>query len=245
MVSQDATIFSRHHFLLRRLHSLTGIIPVGFFLIEHLLTNSLAFLGQEHFNAQVQWIQDMHYLIALEILFIFLPLAYHGLYGVKIALEGRPNQNQYPYMDNWRYTLQRVTAWITLVFVIGHLAHFRFGHYFGVNATYADASENVGYWAFTQEGFYRWLPVWAWMIFYVIGLTAAVFHFANGIGTFCITWGITVGDISRKRVSLAAGGLGVILLIWGIMTLIAFGTFEVEAPKAAPAGAEASVVAEH
>ncbi len=86
---------SRNHFLVRRLHSLTGIIPVGAFLIEHLLTNSLALRGPEAFNKQVQWIQDMPFLLALEVIFIFVPLAFHAIYGVAIALESKPNQNQY------------------------------------------------------------------------------------------------------------------------------------------------------
>ena len=30
----------KHYFLLRRLHSLTGIVPIGIFLLAHLTTNS-------------------------------------------------------------------------------------------------------------------------------------------------------------------------------------------------------------
>jgi len=32
-------------FLLRRLHSLTGIVPIGAFLLEHFLSNAEAFKG--------------------------------------------------------------------------------------------------------------------------------------------------------------------------------------------------------
>jgi succinate dehydrogenase / fumarate reductase cytochrome b subunit len=210
---------SRNHFALRRLHSLSGIVPVGVFLIVHLLTNSTAFLGAENFNEEVGWIHAMPWLLAVEILFIFIPIAFHGGYGVVIALSGKSNARQYPYMDNWRYTLQRVTAWITVVFILVHLAHFRFAHWFG-GTPYGEASPE--FFAFTKQGFLSVLPLWLWLVVYSVGLVAAVFHFCNGIVTFCITWGITVGDQSRKRVSAAAGVLGVVLLFWGFVSLYTF-----------------------
>ena len=208
----------RNHFVLRRLHSLTGILPIGVFLIFHLLTNSTAFLGAGSFNEHVLQIHHLPWLLAIEWLFIFLPLAFHGIYGVAIAWQGQMNQFQYPYMDNWRYSLQRVTAWITIVFVAVHLLHFRFAHWFGV-PEYKAASD---FFALTQQGYVNlWLPEWLWMVLYGIGLAAAVFHFCNGIVTFCIVWGITVGVAARKRVSVAAGALAVVLVFWGLASLYA------------------------
>jgi succinate dehydrogenase / fumarate reductase cytochrome b subunit len=205
----------RHHFMLRRLHSLTGIIPVGVFLIEHLLTNSLAW-WPDRFNEQVHWLHNLHYLIWLEILFIFVPLAFHGAYGIIIALQGRSNAGQYPYMDNWRYTLQRVAAWIMVVFILVHLAHFRFAHWFG-GELYPGAQDPFG---ITQRGFLSLLlPTWLWLVVYVIGLTAAVFHLCNGLVTFCITWGISISVESRKRMTVVATVLGLLLMIWGVMSL--------------------------
>ena len=213
----------RNHFLLRRLHSLTGIFPVGIFLINHLLANSTAWLGEGHFNHHIGLIHSLPWLLVVEIGFIFIPLAFHGILGVAIALQGKSNVARYPYMDNWRYSLQRLTAWITVVFVVVHLLHFRLAPWVGGRA-YADGMHDIGAFAFTQAGFWNLLlPMWVWMVLYVIGLFAAVFHFCNGIVTFCITWGITISDNSRKRMSVAAGGLGVVLLLWGVLSLVAFG----------------------
>ncbi|MEW6198681.1 MAG: succinate dehydrogenase [Planctomycetota bacterium] len=214
-------LLDRHHFALRRLHSLTGIIPVGVFLINHLLANSTAFLGSGHFNHHIELIHSLPWLLAIEIVFIFIPLAFHGAYGVLIAWQGKLNQNQYPYMDNWRYTLQRVTAWITIVFLLVHLAHFRFAHWFGV-MEYKAAHDDPGFFFFTKAGFHGlWLPLWLWMVVYAIGLTAAVYHFCNGIVTFCITWGITTGVAARKKMSVVAGGLALVLMAWGLLSLVA------------------------
>jgi len=223
---------TRSHFPLRRLHSLAGIIPIGVFLIEHLLTNSLVFLkdGPAKFNEQVHWLHNLHYLLWLEILFIFLPLAFHGCYGIVIAWQARLNPGRYRYADNWRYTLQRVTAWIVVVFILVHLAHFRFAHWFG-GQPYPGTPDPF---ALTQNGFLNLLlPVWVWGIVYMVGLAAAVFHFCNGIVTFCITWGIAVSVNSRKRMTVVAGAAFAVLMIWGLMSLHALRTTD-HTPQVVP-----------
>lgn len=216
MTQEVESWLSRNHFLLRRLHSLSGIVPVGAFLMIHLFTNSLAW-WPEKYNEEVFWIHRLPFVLVIESIFIFLPIAFHAIYGVAIARTGRSNASQYPYMDNWRYTLQRVTAWIALVFIIVHLAHFRLAHWFG-GPTYMGTADPFGA---TQEGFYiSWIGA-SWMIyaFYVVGTVASVYHFCNGIATFCITWGITVGDVSRKRVAIGTAALGVLLTGWGMLSL--------------------------
>jgi succinate dehydrogenase / fumarate reductase, cytochrome b subunit len=214
-------LLDRNHFAMRRLHSLTGIIPIGAFLINHLLANSTAFLGRAEFNHHIELIHSLPWLLAIEIVFIFAPLAFHSLYGVAIAWQGQMNTSQYPYMDNWRYTLQRISAWIMIPFILIHLAHYRFANWFGYPAY---ASQEPEFFLLTQQGFlHMWLPTWSWMVIYAIGLTATVYHFCNGIVTFCITWGITVGVESRKKVSAVAGALAVVLMVWGVASLWALG----------------------
>ncbi|MGE3181751.1 MAG: succinate dehydrogenase [Phycisphaerae bacterium] len=227
MSTPQPGFIDRNYFLLRRLHSLTGIVPVGVFLINHLLTNSLAVLnskeGGAKFDEEVFWIHSLPYLVFIEWGLIILPLLYHAGFGIVIALTGKSNTRHYQYADNVRYTLQRWTGWIALVFIIAHLAHFRFGHLFG-------GLEYVGTTApFDQmkQGFTdSVLPMAAWLVIYAVGLIATVFHFANGITTFCITWGITVNDSSRKKVSMLSVGVGALLLLWGFLALYAIATVE-------------------
>lgn len=209
----------KHHFLLRRLHSLSGVFPIGVFLINHLLTNSLT-TDPLAFNEEVHWIHSLPYLIFIEFGMIFLPLAFHAGYGIVIARQGRANVIQYGWLDNWRYTLQRTSGWIAAAFIVIHLAHFRFAHWFG-GPTYVGTPDPYG---MTQEGFYQVLPSVAWYTIYTIGLIASVYHFANGLCTFCITWGITVGDQSRRRVSVVAALIGLLLLGWGFKSLYGIGT---------------------
>ncbi|MDX2200959.1 MAG: succinate dehydrogenase [Phycisphaerae bacterium] len=209
--------YDRNYFLLRRLHSLTGIVPVGAFLINHLLTNSTAALGGggHKFDEHVFWIHSLPFLVFLEFGAIILPLFYHALFGIVIALTGKSNVRHYSYADNWRYTLQRLTGWIAFVFILVHLGHFRFVHFFG-GPHYVGTPAPFHQ---LQLGFSMGLPMAAWMAIYMVGLVASVYHFANGIVTFCISWGITVNDSSRQKVSMASAGLGVVLIAWGAMSL--------------------------
>jgi len=222
----------RHHFLLRKVHSLTGIVPVGVFLIEHLLTNSAAFgwfglfaSGKARFNEEVHWIHNLPFLPLLEIFGIFLPLAFHAGYGVLIALSSQPNSGVYGYGANRRYTLQRVTAWITLLFIVVHLLKFRFAHLVGWGPEFMSAAHPDKF-EITRQGLQHWLsfPAWFTLAFYVVGLSAAVFHFCNGIWTFCISWGVTIGPLAQRRVGYACAGVAAVLMSWGLASLYAFGS---------------------
>ncbi|TWT45502.1 Succinate dehydrogenase cytochrome b558 subunit [Phycisphaerae bacterium RAS1] len=214
----------RNHFLLRRLHSLTGIIPVGVFLVNHLYTNSLAWLSPARFDEHVLWLGSLPYLIFVETLGIFAPLAFHAGYGVVIARTGQANVREYAYVDNWRYTLQRVTGWIALAFILIHLGHYRFAHWFGGTEFQHAVGAGASPFAITRSGMFGGMGATLWFGLYGIGLIASVFHLANGVCTFCITWGITVGMQSRRAVSAVAGALGLLLVTWGFLSLYGLGT---------------------
>lgn len=222
----------KYHFLLRKLHSLTGIIPIGVFLIEHMFTNSAAFFGgRDGFNSKVHFLHSLPFLTVLEIVGIFLPLAFHAAYGLKIAFEAEHNPVLYPYMGNWRYTLQRLTGYIAVLFIIVHLLKYRFAPLVGWGPEFIHEGNN--YFEITRRGLMAWspwkgfvMPPWATLSMYVVGLTAAVYHFCNGIWSFCISWGITVGPRAQKRVGFAACGLAVVLLSWGYLSLWQFAKAE-------------------
>lgn len=226
----------RNHFLLRRLHSLSGIVPVGAFLLVHLFTNSLAAWSPASFDEHVKDIHHIPYLLMLEIFFIFLPLAYHAGFGVVIARTSLSNVRYYHYADNWRYTLQRVTGWIALIFILVHLGQFRFAHWLGGTPYQEVIAEGRSPFDVTAAGFALVIPTAAWIVLYSAGLLATIFHFCNGICTFCITWGVTINIASRKKVTVAAAVLALLLTAWGFAALIALtGGPKVDTKKAAAA----------
>ena len=97
-------------FVLRKLHQLSGIVPLGLFLLEHFYTNSKALTGAGDFNNAVDDLQSIPYILFVEIGGIFIPLIYHAVYGLVITMEARPNNLAYPYSRNWFYLIQRITG---------------------------------------------------------------------------------------------------------------------------------------
>jgi succinate dehydrogenase / fumarate reductase, cytochrome b subunit len=53
-------------------------------------------------------------------------------------------------------------------------------------------------------------------------MAATVFHFSNGIWTFCFSWGITVGPKSQRIAGWACLLFGLLLFVTGINSLLAF-----------------------
>jgi succinate dehydrogenase / fumarate reductase, cytochrome b subunit len=176
-------------FFLRRLHSLTGIIPVGAFLFEHILiSNASAIGGPEAYARQVTFLSNLPLVFFLELFGIWLPIAYHALYGFYIWYRGDGNTISYPWTGNWMYTAQRWTGGIAFIYIVWHTWTMRVS---GIDLhAYPIASFGK-----VQAEVYQ--P--ALFLFYVVGLIAASWHFAYGIWLFCAKWGIVSGEIARKR----------------------------------------------
>lgn len=198
-------------FLLRRLHSLSGIVPVGAFLIEHFISNAFATNGPEAYANQVKFLTSLPFVPVLEWVGIYLPLLYHALYGFYIWFRGESNVIDYPFAGNFMYAAQRWTGAIAFLYIGWHVYTMRFT---GIHLlTQYDA-------AFHKVQTELQNP-WAGA-FYVIGITAAAWHFAYGIYLFCAKWGITVSGKSRRKLGLACIGLALILIVVGMSTLRAF-----------------------
>ncbi len=181
-------------FLWRRLHSLSGLIPIGAFLLEHIYTNSYSLVSPETYNEQIAHLQGLPFVVLIEILFIFLPILFHTFYGFVIIYQGKSNVHQYGYEANWRYTMQRLTGVVGFVFIAYHVYATRLTSYFSHEPmTYTWMQELL-----TQPGK---------MSFYLIGSTSIIFHFCNGLWTFMIVWGITVTKMAQKLSLKAFMGL--------------------------------------
>jgi len=209
---------SRRSFLLRRLHSLSGIFPVGFFLVSHLWTNAKALKGQPAFDRAVADINHLPFLPLLEIFGIFLPLAFHALYGVKLAFDGRVNVVRYPYSRNVLYTLQRGTGLVAFAFIGWHLWEFRIQKLLGKMSAEAFYPTLEAHLSSTYHGF----PVLA--VVYLVGIAASVVHFANGLFTFSFSWGICITRRSQRLFAMAFGLLGVVIFVMGAQTALYFAT---------------------
>src|SRR5436305_11897640 len=115
-----------HSFFWRRLHSLSGIIPIGAFLVEHIISNFETWNGPLAYAQQVKFLNALPLVRVLEWCFIFIPLAFHALYGLGIAFKGRVNVNVYPWAGNWGYVTQPVTGLVALLYIVQHVCRQHF-----------------------------------------------------------------------------------------------------------------------
>ncbi|REJ79075.1 MAG: succinate dehydrogenase [Acidobacteria bacterium] len=182
-------------FILRKLHQITGIVPLGIFFAVHMFTNAKAMNGPEVFNDAVADIHHLPFLLLIEIFGIFLPLAYHSVYGLFITREARNNISQYGYGRNWLYVFQRVSGIFLFVFLLFHLLHFRWGLFASIGLTGTAVAGNADQAFSIVAGDFQNLAVLA---FYVFGVFATAWHLGYGIFLFAVDWGLVIGERAQK-----------------------------------------------
>jgi succinate dehydrogenase / fumarate reductase cytochrome b subunit len=215
-------------FVLRRLHSLTGIVPVGAFLFEHILISNSTAIGQNGpmaYARQVSFLANLPLVLLLELFGIWIPIGYHALYGCYIWYRGEGNTGSYPWTGNWMYTAQRWTGGIAFAYILWHVTTMRF---LGVDL-HMDPSSSFG--KVQLEVFQT-----PYFLLYVIGLVAASWHFAYGIWLFAAKWGIVTGDKAQKRLLRLCLGFFLVLTAAGLASLTSFRTHPQQ-----PVGADTSL----
>ncbi len=206
-------------FLLRKLHQLTGVLPLGVFFLVHMYTNSTAMNGAEVFNDHVRDIHHIPYLIFVEIFGIFLPLLFHSIYGIWISAEAKPNALSYSYGRNWFYVFQRVTGIFLFFFIFFHVLNLRFGVIPGLEsygspvAGNADRAFDIVAAEFQNVGI---------LLFYLLGVLATAWHLAYGFWLFAVDWGILIGEKAQRVALYACLGLAFFLGAVGINAAVAF-----------------------
>ena len=195
------------HFLLRRLHSLSGVVPVGLFLLQHIYHNAYAIQGREAYGRITAELQGIPFAIVLEVGLIWIPILFHALYGFYVVFTGQNNVRHYPYMKNWMYVMQRTTGAFLFFYIVFHVIT--------TWGTRAHGPEMYDVMVYELSK-----PAVFW--FYILGLAAAIFHFCNGLWMFSISWGITVGEKSQRLTAYACLGLGLLLYFVGFWSLLSF-----------------------
>jgi succinate dehydrogenase / fumarate reductase cytochrome b subunit len=204
----------RHEFAIRRLHSLSGLVPVGAYMCVHLVTNASVLNGPGTFQSNVYSIHSLGKLLPLvEWGFIFLPILFHAIVGVGIAVGMVPNTRDYPYAANRRYTAQRWTGMIAFAFIMWHVFHMHGWLHFdawmtNVAAPYGGALFRP-YNAASSAGLALQNAIV--VILYAVGVLACVYHLANGLWTMGITWGVWTSEAAQRRALVVCATFGWLL----------------------------------
>lgn len=240
--------FTKHHFLLRRLHSLTGVVPIGVFLVIHLVTNAsivwglldshkahLGHAGAATFQHEVNFIHSLPFLLLIEVFGLWLPIAFHSVLGIYYATTGKGNTGTYRYTSNRRYALQRISGYIGVLFIFYHVATLRWGWTFLIpggtkwSADYAGSTMAAALQGSTEGFTAAGLAVAA---FYMLGVSLLVFHLANGLWTAAITWGLTITARGQKRWGLVCTAIGAGLMLAAWAAVIGFATLDHDKARA-------------
>lgn len=221
----------RDSFVLHKLLSLTGVFPIGVFMIQHLIANSYSLRGEDEFNTVVKVFGYLPFVALLEIGLIFVPLIFHAVYGLFVVAEMQGpggNVSRYGYARNWLYTLQRWSGVIALAYIVFHVYSttilrrlYEFGVVGGLQAG-TETAHLAGFRAISYDAMLWRFADPLYLAVYVVGITMAVFHFSNGLFNFGIRWGITIGALAQKVSASLWAALGVGLLTVGLWTAINF-----------------------
>ncbi len=202
-------VTDRQYFALKRLHSLTGVVPIGLFLIEHFLTNSFAVQGPAAFDKAAGDLAALPYVVLIEAFGIWLPILLHMVLGVVIATTGQATVGKHGYARNWQYMLQRASGLFLVLFLVYHTWSTRFsGEYLNSVSAYDFVREHLSH------------P--AVFVFYALGLTSASFHFGNGLFGFAIHWGIATGREAQRNAARFGLAVFVVLSLVGLNGLLGF-----------------------
>jgi succinate dehydrogenase / fumarate reductase cytochrome b subunit len=201
-------------FLWRRLHSLSGIFPISVFLLEHFISNAFATNrnGPAAYAEEVKFLTGLPFLVWVEILFIYVPLLYHGLYGFYIWYRGESNVGDYPFLGNWGYAVQRWTGAVAFLYIVWHTVTMRWMPPHIVGGGY-----NLAFGKVQLELQNPWA-----LAAYLVGILCASVHLGYGLWLFAAKWGISAGIKGRRRFAYGAAAVSLFFLVTGYAALYAF-----------------------
>jgi len=201
---------------LRRLHSITGLVPAGGFLAFHLWTNLAAARGADAYDAAARRLQEMPFSLVAEILLIALPLAFHGVYGLYIMATESAGASVPPStaaptpLRRGLSRLQRATG----VFVFA----FLFFHLWTTRLVQVRDHASVDLFRIVQAALgSRWIEA-----AYFAGVLAAILHVSAGVWTFADTWGLARTRGARTAAGVLAVAVFAVLTTWGVVSLNGF-----------------------
>jgi succinate dehydrogenase/fumarate reductase cytochrome b subunit (b558 family) len=201
---------------LQKLFSLSGVVPLGAFLLLHLWTAAALLSSHGVYDRQVSFLHGGPVLGFLEVVLVLVPLVFHAGYGLWVSLQRRPAKHAYD--SDLMLVLERISGVIVLVFVVAHLWETRVQTWTGhllVGSYSTRLVERLS----SLSGGVPWIALG-----YLVGIAATVFHLVNGMSSFCVTWGIAKTPVAVHRTRLLVRALGILFFTIGAATVIELAT---------------------
>jgi len=192
--------------LARRIFSLSGLVPLGAFLVVHVVVNARAIRGEEAFDSAVSALARVPGLRLIEVVLVFAPLVLHAAVGLWLVATRASLHEPSPYPRPMALTM-RATGVVALAFLALHLPEMRVlapgprpqgGELLTILA--ADLSST-------------WLGV-PWVgVLYLLGAAAVTLHFVAGAWAFLVRLPRGGSPASRRWIAWAAAALGVTMFV--------------------------------
>ena len=178
-----------------------------FFLITHLLGNSVSFLGRDAFNAYAEKLHSMGglvYVFEMGLLTLFLLHIFTGIILYFENLQARPSRYSVNTSEggrSWGSRTMPYTGIIILLFIIVHLLNF---HFTDKSVPVADLVREL-------------LSKPALALFYIISLLAVALHLSHGVWSLFQSIGL---NHEKYNQLLLKGALAISILVGTVFILI-------------------------
>ncbi|MBW2454065.1 MAG: succinate dehydrogenase [Deltaproteobacteria bacterium] len=198
-------------------HSLSGVVPVGLFMVVQLWVHAKALAGPQVYHDTLSGLARLPGIVVLQTV-ILVSLVFHAGYGVVLAARARYNIRRYPHSGNWVYTLQRVTGLLALTFIALHAATVWLPAFLGW-LPLADVYPTLVAKMSTTTAGVPWVS-----LAYLVGIGACAFHLAVGLWTFGVRWGLTATRRARTWSGAVVAVLGLLVFCLGANTVLVLAT---------------------
>lgn len=188
-----------------RLGSFLAVVPLSFWVVNHLWDNLSAFNGAAAWEASVTHYSNP-FAQVFTFIIVMLPLLMHTGWGLVRLFSFKPNNISYSNYGNLKYLVQRVSSVGVLLFLGAHiwLAFLQPRLMEGHAEPFSDIAREM----------HHHLPT---LIVYLLGTLGTAYHLANGLQGFAMSWGIFASERSMRRFEPVAIGLFLVLtaMSWG------------------------------
>lgn len=201
-----------------RWFTLAGLVPLAVFLVVHILVNASALGGAATYARVAGAVGQSPVVTAIELVLVFVPLAYHAIYGLKVIFAKAPPVRPYPLFPARFLRLMRLSGLVLFGFVFLHVWEIRWHRFTGALAASGVYTRLAGELSSTRFG----VPLVA--IGYLLALAAACFHLAVGVAAWRIDGAAITRPRAQRSVFIRAAVAGSVLFLVGALTVIAVAT---------------------
>lgn len=199
-----------------KLRSWFGVVPLSVYLVLHLGFQSSAIGGFRSYEAALGWTRSLPGRSILMLLGLYLPLAFHVVSGLYLAVRARQSKRAGEHVDGWQ--AQAASGVVLLGFLSVHLLQFPVRRWSGQLAAVDQYAELCATLSAT-----RWGGVPLQAAGYLAGTCAAAYHVAQGFRDLLSRW---AGRRAATRAAIARGSavLGMLVFCTGALIVIELAT---------------------